>query len=265
MSVNSYLSSLASGLVLSTTEKSNISTSINTIGNRLDGYFEQSITQHFKFGSYTRGTILPRSADTESDIDYMVVFSTDETTYKPQTYLNKLKRFVEKYYSRSEIHQDHPTIVLELSHIKFELVPAIKRYSWLSTYQIPSPADNFLEWTDTDPASFNQKLVDANAKYNYQIKPLVRLIKYWNVRERKPFSSYSLEKFIAEQYFWGCSNIKDYFYHFWSNWNVSSSWSQTTQNKVQRAKDKVAEIKSSEDKGMPITAESKIGSFLPSP
>lgn len=263
MSVNSYLNSLASNLVISPGEKSSISTSISTIGNRLDIYSETNNTQHFKFGSYTRGTILPRSADAGSDIDYMVVFSTDETTYKPQTYLNRLKRFVEKYYSRSEIHQDYPTIVLDLSHIKFELVPAIKPYTWSTTYKIPSPADDFLEWMDTDPTGFNQKLIDANTLYSYQVKPLVRLIKYWNIRKGRPFSSYSLENYIAGSYFGNCSNIRDCFYQFWNGWSLSYSWTQTTQNKVQSAKNKVAEIKSYEDESMPITAESKMKLFLP--
>ena len=40
MSVNSYLSGLASNLVLSNTEKSNISTSVDTIKTRLSWYFQ---------------------------------------------------------------------------------------------------------------------------------------------------------------------------------------------------------------------------------
>src|SRR5690606_40140815 len=58
----------------------------------------------------SRGTILPRSMDEQSDIDYMVVFSDGSAT--PQTYLNRLKTFVEKRYGSSEIYQSSPTIVL---------------------------------------------------------------------------------------------------------------------------------------------------------
>lgn len=39
MSINTYLQSLASFLVLSTTEKDSITTSDNAIKSRLDGYF----------------------------------------------------------------------------------------------------------------------------------------------------------------------------------------------------------------------------------
>ncbi|MFV8635809.1 hypothetical protein [Ralstonia pseudosolanacearum] len=53
----------------------------------------------------------------------MVVFSDSGAT--PQTYLNRLKIFVEKRYGSSEIYQSSPTIVLELraantSHLRIE-------------------------------------------------------------------------------------------------------------------------------------------------
>lgn len=59
MSVNSYLSGLASNLVLSNTEKSNISTSVDTIKTRLSWYFSNEVVEKKIFGSYVRGTILP--------------------------------------------------------------------------------------------------------------------------------------------------------------------------------------------------------------
>ena len=89
MSVNTYLSGLASDLVLSQTEKSNITTSIDTIKKRLDLYFSD-ITDKKVFGSYVRGTILPRKIDEKSDIDLMIVFS-NPYNYKPQSFLKRLK------------------------------------------------------------------------------------------------------------------------------------------------------------------------------
>ncbi|WP_228527379.1 SMODS domain-containing nucleotidyltransferase [Noviherbaspirillum soli] len=86
MSVLSFLTATASSAVLSATEQSSIATSITTLQSRMASYFDSSaIAQHFRFGSSTRGTILPRSMDEKSDIDYMVVFS--DTSATPQTYL----------------------------------------------------------------------------------------------------------------------------------------------------------------------------------
>ena len=134
MSVNSYLFDLGSSLVLSDTEKDKIVTSINAIKANLDRYFGSSVVEKKVYGSYVRSTILPRKADENSDIDLMVVFNNSEG-YKPQAFLNRLKNFAETYYSRSEIYQSNPTVVLELSHIKFELTPAYLEYG--SHYYIP--------------------------------------------------------------------------------------------------------------------------------
>jgi hypothetical protein len=101
MSVITYLEKRASDAVLSSNEQVSINTSINTIKVRLDSYFSKGIKEQFRFGSSTRGTILPRAMDGNSDIDYMIVFF--EGGYTPQTYLDRLKRFAATYYSSSEI------------------------------------------------------------------------------------------------------------------------------------------------------------------
>lgn len=133
MSVNSYLKTLASDLVLSDEEKTSIKTSINAINTRLDFCFSD-ITEKMVFGSYARGTILPRKADSKSDIDLMIVFS-NPYGYKPQSFLNRLKNFAERYYPCSIVYQSSPTIVLELNHIRFELIPAINSYGCYYIHQ----------------------------------------------------------------------------------------------------------------------------------
>ncbi|MBE9101165.1 SMODS domain-containing nucleotidyltransferase [Vacuolonema iberomarrocanum] len=260
MSVNSHLTNLASTLILSEEEKSSITTSINTLSLRLTLYFSTTVTSHFQFGSSTRGTILPRKADSHSDIDYMVVFNTSDGQRKPQTYLDRLRRFVEARYSTSEICQSHPTIVLSLNHINFELVPAIYNYG----YQIPSPASYWLEWTSTDPSGNNKLLQDKNKDNSYQIKSLVRLIKYWNVRKGYPFTAFSLEQHIVNQSFWGCSTLKDYFYEFWSGFNCTYATAQYIKNMVENAKNHVRKAKEYEYTNMPVNAELEIKKIVPS-
>ncbi|MEC4806936.1 MAG: nucleotidyltransferase domain-containing protein [Jaaginema sp. PMC 1079.18] len=260
MSVNSYLTNLASTLILSETEKSSITTSINTLSSRLTLHFNSEVTKHFQFGSSTRGTILPRKADNHSDIDYMVVFNTSNGRKKPQTYLNRLKRFVEARYSTSEIRQSHPTIVLSLNHINFELVPAIYNYG----YHIPLPASSWLEWTSTDPSGTNQLLQDTNKSNNYHIKPLVRLVKYWNTCKRHPFTSFSLEQYIVNQSFLRCSALKDYFYEFWLRFNCTYDTARNIKNMVEKAKAYARNAKEYESINMPVRAESEIKKILPS-
>ena len=207
MSVNSYLNDLASALVLSPTEKRHVSTSVETIKTRLNLYFSTEVEEKKVFGSYVRGTILPRTADEKSDVDIMVVLK-NPYGHKPQTFLNKLRKFAEKYYSSSEIYQSSPTIVLELNHIKFELTPAYIQYG---IYYIPNGQSN---WMHTNPDGFYSTLTQCNSNNLYKIKPAVRLLKYWNiVKNNRNMSSFSLEKKIAEEMTYAyitCTSYTDY-------------------------------------------------------
>jgi predicted nucleotidyltransferase len=259
MTVNTHLVNLASDLVLSRTEKTSITTSINTLSSRLDSYFGSGIDEYFQFGSNSRGTILPRKADSNSDIDLMVVFDTSDGQKKPQTYLDRLKKFAEKKYSTSEISQSSPTIVLSLNHIRFELVPAVNNYG----YQIPSPASSWLEWISTDPSSANKVIMDKNNSENYQIKPLVRLIKYWNAKQGHPFASFDLEQHIVNKYYWSCSSLKDYFYAFWEGISCTPDTAQYVKDKVERAKKYAATAKQYEADNMPLSAEKEIKKVVP--
>ena len=259
MTASTHLTTLASDLVLSDAEKTCISTSITTLSSRLKAYFGSNVTNHFQFGSNTRGTILPRKADSNSDIDYMVVFDTSDGQKKPQAYLDRLKKFAETKYSTSEISQSSPTIVLSLNHIRFELVPAINNYG----YQIPSPASSWTEWTSTDPAGANQTIQDKNKAENYQIKPLVRLIKYWNATQGHSFTSFSLEQYIVNKYFGSCIALRDYFYAFWSDFSCTYDTAQYIKDQVERAKKYATQAKQYEADNMPATAEAEIKKIVP--
>jgi len=252
MSVLSFLTGTASSAVLSGTEQSSIATSISTLQNRFGLHFASgAIKQHFRFGSSTRGTILPRSMDEYSDIDYMIVFSENNAT--PQTYLNRLKAFVEKYYSSSEIWQSSPTIVLELNHIRFDLVPATT--TWAGELQIPNSSGG---WMTTNPNDFNSTLEAKNREHKSLIKPTIRLFKYWNAAAGFPFQSFEMEKWVCGLSFWWLTNQKDYFFAVIDNLNTSTSYSQWVNNEITRAKNIVTNVRQYEKDEKPVTAENEI-------
>lgn len=255
MSVLGYLQKRSSDAVLSATEKSSIATSISTLRTRLDSYFGDDLSSHLTFGSYTRDTILPRSMDAHSDIDYMVVFSAAGS--KPQTYLDRLKRFVEAKYQTSELYQSSPTIVLELNHIKFELVPALGR--WPSGYNIPNGPN---DWQATDPNDFNSKLSTKNAAEGYHLKPVIRLLKFWNATAGYVYDSYALEKWVTEQWFSGCSNQRDYLFSIFDKLPVPTD-TQWRKDRVERAKKIVAQVRTYEASAMPASAEAEVKKLIP--
>ncbi len=257
MSVKTYLDSIASNAIL---KDSSITTSIATLRARLGRYFTTNdVTNHFIFGSNTRYTMLPRRYDPQSDVDYMIVFNS--TGHQPQAYLNRLKSFVEYYYTASEIKQSHPTIRLNLNHITFELVPAL--YNVYYGYQIPAPASNFQTWISTDPNAFNISLTEKNKNNHHLIKPLIRVLKYWNANAGYVFESYELEKTIVSMNFLFCYNLKDYFYSAVESIHCSYLAPQWKQSAIKKLKKAVAEAKEDEANGWNYLAEDEIKKILP--
>ncbi|TWD31569.1 nucleotidyltransferase [Pantoea sp. SJZ147] len=236
-----------------------ISNSISTLQRRLDSCFPGQLHSHFKFGSFTRDTMLPRSYDPTSDVDYMVVFNN--VIYNPQTYLNKLKDFASRYYSTSELKQSHPTIQLSLNHITFELVPA--SYSIFYGYQIPSKNDLTGKWMSTDPNAFNSELTICNRNNSSMIKPLIRILKYWNANAGYVFDSYELEKTIVKFNFYWCSTLKDYFYtavQQLPDFHYMQAWKQ---ERISRLKTCISIAKHYEQQGNHFLAETEIKKLIP--
>ncbi|SDA23407.1 hypothetical protein SAMN05216315_12056 [Nitrosospira sp. Nsp18] len=255
MSVITYLEKRASNAILSGAEEISINRSIDTIKNRLDSYFGPELSAHFRFGSSTRGTILPRSMDRQSDIDYMVVFN--KGGYAPQTYLDRIKKFADFYYSSSEIKQSSPSIVLQLDHIRFDLVPALS--NWPFGYRIPNGAS---AWRDTNPNDFNETLIAKNNVESFLIKPTIRLAKFWNMQRGAIFDSFLLEKHIVGIWFFLCNNQKDYLFKAIDSLDSYHN-AQGKREEIERAKYIVAKVRQYERDGMPNSAEAEVKKLIP--
>ena len=255
MTVNSYLTSRASNAILSSSELDSVNRSVATLQTRLNSYFGAKLTSHFRFGSSMRGTILPRKMDSRSDIDYMVVFA--ETGLTPQTYLNRLRAFVDAYYSSSNIKQSSPTIVLELNHIKFDLVPALA--SMWGGYQIP---DGPSAWRTTNPNDYNSALTEKNKNNHSLIKPTIRLVKFWNAQNSYVYDSFALEKWIVDQSYFLISSQRDYLLSTIEKLGIPTN-TQWNKDRVERAKKIVAEVRRLESASMPISAENEIKKLIP--
>lgn len=254
MSVNSYLEMLSSSLVLNSNEKSHIKTSVAKITERL-GYYFSDVKDIIVFGSYSRETILPRKVDEKSDVDIMVIFD-NTNLYKPQSFINRLKSFAEHYYQTSEIHQSYPTVVLELNHIKFELVPTYISYG---SYYIPK---NSSEWMYTNPTNFNSTLLDCNRNNGYKIKPVIRLIKHWNIHKNdRDIASFSIEESIANNLMYAYINCTSYTEYL--KRALTEIKSLTDYNKVNTAISHIDNAIEYEKNGLPYSAILEIQKVFP--
>ena len=149
-----------------------------------------------------------------------------------------------------------------LNHIKFDLVPAYKSGWIIETIYIPAPKSDYTDWVSTDPNGFNQKLTDKNNSNSSLIKPMIRLVKYWNARNDYVYYSYELEQTLVELSYWSCYNLKDYFFDAIKHlptWGLP----QYKAEKVQRAKDIVDKTIELEEDNMPNSAESEIKKLIP--
>ncbi len=269
MSANGYITRLAAEAHVRELEDVNIGRSLETLRTKIDQHFAgtlltgKPVKSHFAFGSYTRGTMLPRSMDAESDIDYMIVFSDSDA--KPQAYLDRLRRFVEARYPRSDIAQSTPTIVLSLNHIRFELVPAIEGL-W-GGLKIPLRSSGYQSWQDTEPNAFNARLTEKNKNYSNLIKPLVRLLKYWNARNGYPFESYKLEQDIVNHTPLGVILLGGNLWSLLASFveDLSPSWGDPAfkREAITRAQNLVSEIKAHESRTEEYQAQRKIERLLP--
>lgn len=253
MSTNQYLEDLASRLVLSDVERQSISRSIATLQQHLCKWKHfSSIKSHNYFGSYSRSTILPRAVDSDSDIDYMIEFD-DVNRTSPQTYLNWLKEFANTYYSRSEIHQDFPTIALELNHIKFELVPAVSPWGGWGL-QIPAPQSLvYVNWINTDPERLRIDELKRNRTTGFKLKQIIRLMKCWNVHNGRVLSSYALETKLTSMVYYGCSTLEDYFYYA-ATYLFASGLSFDKQRKLESLRQTIRQIQDYKKAGNEILA-----------
>lgn len=250
MSVLSFLTDLSSKLVISGDERLNILVSINALNNHLKVWnHNNDISETVVFGSFDRETILPRWADDDSDVDYMIVFK-DNQQYQPQTYLNWLRDFASNAYTRSEIYQSHPTVVLELSKIKFELVPAIKPWG----YMIPTNTTYYSRWQSTEPKTLKGKVTNSNVM-NGSIRPLIRIMKYWNVKHGRPYASFELEDMIASHLYWGATNLEECFYSLVDSLPVRYEFSQIKKNAINVLKYRINQARQLKQQGLNYQAE----------
>jgi predicted nucleotidyltransferase len=257
MSVLGYLMRRHAAAVLKEDERASIDRSIATIRERLKLNLGSAIGTPVVFGSYRRRTILPRSMDPESDIDLLVPFN--EGGLKPQTYLDRLRRFVEQRYPLSTTSQSNPTVKLELNHIMFDLVPGLPCSVPTRSYLIPRGPDN---WQVTEPLDLLREMNRRAAEEGERFRSAVRLLKAWNAANGYPWDSYELESWAVRHRFWGCQNFADYLFamidelpsHYEARWKAE---------RVERAKRLVSIVRSNLALHYDVTAEQEVSKLIP--
>lgn len=212
--------------------------------NKIDDFPKLYDGMHIKFGSFARNTKI-RPLD---DIDLMLTFSADGTTYSMYSYgenyslsvpesasnlrklcnddgtlnsikvVNKIVSSLDKveHYKSAVKHRRQEAVTLKLNSYEwnFDIVPAF--YTDTSYYLIP---DGTGGWKASDPRIDQDRASTINQKYDGKILQIIRILKYWNNYAKMPtIPSYLFENIILN-YFDSKGKIEDYI-----DYNIKSFW-----------------------------------------
>jgi predicted nucleotidyltransferase len=259
MDANDYLIRLSKAIGVKEAERKSIDNSIESLKKKIWAFFQNKLDDVLIFGSYDRGTMLSPSINQLADVDILVVFKKDE--FQPQTYLNQLKTFAEKTFTKFDVFQDHPTIGVEMEKIRFELVPA--QYERYVGYKIPESPGKDLKWMSTNPKEFKESLLKKDEKESGMTIPLVKILKYWNHLNGKKFSPFNLETIAIEERYSG-ENLKEDFYNFvskFSNYRMSDEQTEVMAVLIEKRR----RLKAMEDDNIFEYVEQELNTFLPVP
>lgn len=134
-------------------------------------------TAPWAIGSYGRGTIVRP----ERDIDIMVALSVSEywDRYKgdSRVFLRWLRDGLNRKYANTRVGVRGIAVHLALGEgVEVDLVAGLHRTG--GGFVIPNGAGG---WMATNPPFHDQLMTNANVRTNSALKPLVRMMKAWNI------------------------------------------------------------------------------------
>lgn len=184
---------LIDNITVTDKQEENISASVGNIISTLEKDDALYLKESFLNGSYERDTII-RPLD---DIDIFAVLNEDDwlddygNLPNPQSVLSKIKRYLEGQNDyKGKVKQDRPCVTVELSNKSFDILPAFEFGN--TGYQIPNY--DLLSWTLSYPKILTESLDNAQKDYNYKLKSIIKVIKYWNRLNDKIIPSYHIEE-----------------------------------------------------------------------
>jgi predicted nucleotidyltransferase len=255
--INEYLVELNSALLIDPIEKQKIDDSISFLTKSLWGHFQSRLSDVIIFGSYDKDTIV--NSDPDSDVDVLVIFKQKEV--KPETYLKQLKEFCNINYPRSEIYQDYPTIVIDMNHVKFEIVPSY--FVSETAKKIPAPRSTEFSWINTYPKEAKTAIDNKDRVNKGLIRPVIRILKYWSYLNGAVFRSYPIEKTLIDKSYSG-ANLRDY-YLLAASAIIESASTVDQKSVCNTLKEHNRRLKALELAKIPEYIELELAKFLPLP
>lgn len=144
----------------------------------------------FTIGSYRRGTM----CDGEIDVDVMVPLSGSywqRYQSDSRAFLYWVRDRLKTRYPQSKVSTKEVAVVLDFSVVRAEVVPCFKHPQ--DGYWMPNGTGG---WQRTNPP-FHTQLVEADdTALGKRLKPLIKLLKWWNTANGHHLSSFHVEMIV---------------------------------------------------------------------
>lgn len=253
-----FIDKMIENITVTDRQEENIKSSISNIDNYLmkeeNNLF---VSKTFTTGSYERDTnIRPLN-----DIDLFAVLKKDDwkdaygNLPKPQSVLTKIKNYLNSLNDyKDKVKQDRPCVTIVLSDKDFDILPSFELD--YGGYNIPN--EDLETWTFSNPVLLKTNLDNVHRLRNYKVKPLIKVIKYWNRELNKFIPSYHVEEaaieiFQANSFTNFEQAIRIWYnnseYHLQSSKFRSNDEYETTLKRIRKAKEKLNKAKEELDNG----------------
>jgi len=174
-------------------------------------------------GSCARGSIIR----IERDIDILapISYSTyKKTTYDrdSQAFLYMVRDALNNKFGTTSVSSKRVAVKLDFSTIAVDVVPCFRREG--GCYFMP---DGSGAWMPTNPPFHTEFMRAANAKHQLRLRPLVKLMKFWNISNGHHLSSLHVE--LMTERIWRDSNFRESLYSqlVFESLKCMASWTKT--------------------------------------
>ncbi len=145
----------------------------------------------FTTGSYRRGTLIRP----ERDVDLLAPFSVPDYwgTYKDDSraFLYLVRDKLNQGYAKTTVSSKQVAVVLDFTVIRAEIVPGFRRQG--GGFLIP---DGKKGWMATNPPYHANLIRDRDRELGGKLKPLIRLMKFWNIANSHHLHSFHVELMV---------------------------------------------------------------------
>jgi len=154
----------------------------------------------FLTGSYSRSTMI--APLTEADVDIFFVLKNEYFHHYNNNQnggqvglLDLVKKTLRKTYTQTpDISRNGQAVTIRFQDFVVDVVPGFNRQG--GGFLIPNSVTQ--SWISTDPKKHVEIMTASNKAHNGDLVPLIKMIKAWNKKNNKYFSSFHLEVLALE-------------------------------------------------------------------